>query len=132
MGLGHEENSLVQMAHQVDESDGVCVEVVLMVGGAQLSGRLISEVRYREAMAATVRRGNAAPSADSFDLLTREAQERRAQRQYRRETRPHEPLEPPQFVYLVESPDWSRAWCVPLGAVDGWSMTALTVDLPDA
>ncbi|WP_301128623.1 hypothetical protein [Streptomyces cacaoi] len=132
MGLGHEENSLVLMAHQVDESDSVCVEVVLLVGGARLSGRLISEVRYREAMAATVRRGNASAAGAAFDLLTREAQERRAQRQYLRETRPHESLEPPQFVYLVESPDWSRAWCVPLGSVDAWSMTGLTLDLPDA
>ncbi|MBO8189197.1 hypothetical protein [Streptomyces spirodelae] len=132
MGMGTEDNSLAVMAHQVDESDGVCVEVVLMVGGAQLRGRLVSEVRYRELMADTVRRGNAAPAAASFDLLTKEAEERRADRQHLRETRPDAPLEAPRFLYLVEDPDWARAWCVPLSSVDAWSMTALTVDLPDA
>ncbi|MEU5838614.1 hypothetical protein ABZ820_33780 [Streptomyces diacarni] len=131
MGMGTEDHSLAQMALQVDESDGVCVEVVLLMGGAQLRGRLVSEERYRELMADTVRRGNAAPAAEAFDLLTKEAAQRRAERQHLRETQPHVPLETPEYLYLVEDPDWARTWCVPLGSVDAWSMTALTVDLPD-
>ncbi|GAA2639960.1 hypothetical protein [Streptomyces axinellae] len=132
MGLGHEDSSLVQMAHQADEDDGVCVEVTLLVGGTQLRGRLVSEVRYCQIQADTVRRGNASPVGEAYDVLTGQARQRREERQHARATRPHLPLDPPHLIYLVEYPDWARAWCLPLDRVDAWTMDALTVDLPDA
>lgn len=122
-------SSLVQMALQVEASDGVLVEVTLLVGGAPMTGWLISEVRYREILATTVRAGTAAAAAPAFDVVTEEARQRREETARRHDTRRRGSTlpPPPEFLYLLEGGGSTRTWCLPITTVNAWSMDTFNI-----
>jgi hypothetical protein len=123
-------SSLLEAVSLADTNDALVIEVTLLSGGSRISGRLISEVRYRESITEVVRRGNTADAAPSFDAVTQAARERREENARRRRDRPHsEPPELPGFVHLVAEDDGrQRIWCLPIEAVDGWSLDFLYLD----
>ncbi|MFE7753295.1 hypothetical protein [Streptomyces sp. NPDC057428] len=127
-------HSLTEAVAHADAIDGLLIDVTLLAGGWQVSGRLISEVRYRQSITDTVRSGNAAGLASSFDRLTEYASQKRNENQRRRKAgAPHaSPPETPKYVHLAEVniDGDQRTWCLPISAVDAWSLDAFGFD-PD-
>ncbi|MFJ1958435.1 hypothetical protein ACIOGT_36210 [Streptomyces microflavus] len=125
-------NSLAEAVSLADGHDGLRIDVMLLAGGRQISGRLISEVRYRQTTASTVRAGNAAGAAPMFDKITELVEQRRAENERRNRVGPPHSAPPatPTYAHLLEasSEGHPRTWCFPIAAVSAWAIEAYGFD----
>jgi hypothetical protein len=127
--MSKELSSLSQLVSTVDANDAVSVSVTVIAGSTRLSGRIISEVVYRETLAAVVRKGNAAPAAAIFDEMTKLAEAKRSENERRRAERPHSDVPTsPEYVHLIEEGPEGTVWCLPLEHVQAWTIHSYGLD----